>query len=672
MADSSDWYRSEHVMVDALRRDRRPWAVPVIAGYDDLRELARGGQGVVYSAVQQSTHRRIALKVLADRSERGASASWRFEREIDLLASLRHPNIVTVFDSGRTSDDRPFLVMEHIDGRPLDRWAAASQWGALRAGAGSGGRPREALTAVLRLFAGICDGVLAAHQRGVIHRDLKPSNVLVDAAGQPHVLDFGVARATGSDTIGVTTTGGFVGTLAYAAPEQVTGDARGVDVRTDVYALGVMLYELLTGRHPFDVNRPVADVVRAITDVVPPAPSSVWRERKSGVGSRRGPVPIDADLDAIVLTALAKDPGQRYGSVEALRRDLDRFLAGEPVEARRHSTAYVIARWTRRHRVAVIAAAAFLLSLTGFAAAMTGMYRHASAEAEKVRQINLFLEDTLGSAEPMAPGGELSVAELLDEGVRWIDIALADQPEVAAAVHHILGNGYRNIGAYERAEQRLSSALSLRQELFGAEHAEVARSLGALALLRHDQGRLDEAERLYRSALEIRRRTLGPDHLDVAYNLGGLAGVLVESGRAMEAEALLRDSLSIRQRAHGGPHADVAMGQFQLAGLLDTLGRPNEAVELHRAALAMRRSLLNESHPDLPRSLLALADLLIRTGRFSEAEPLLLNADELVEDHLPVEHPLARQARAQLDALYATWGQPRPTQPAITGGDDNR
>jgi hypothetical protein len=323
--------------------------LPVIPGYEIVRELSRGGQGVVYQAVQTSTKRKVALKVLLDGGMASAVAQRRFLREIELAASLRHASIVTVFDSGVTEKGQQFYVMDYIRGQTITATAREGKLPVRR---------------TLELFGAMCEAVGYAHQRGVIHRDLKPSNILVDAEGVPRVLDFGLAKtmANGADSL-ASQTGQLLGTLRYMSPEQTRGNPDEIDMRTDVYSLGVILYELLTGKFPYPVDGALADVLRHIVSTEPTAVTRSW-SAESGVGAREGrpgKCPIDDELATIVKKCLSKDREKRYQNAGELARDLGRYLAGEPIEAKRDSASYVLRKALARHRGPAIAALVILI-----------------------------------------------------------------------------------------------------------------------------------------------------------------------------------------------------------------------------------------------------------------------------------------------------------------------
>lgn len=314
----------------------------VITGYEILGELHRGGQGVVYRGVQKSTNRTVAIKVMKEGPFAGETSRLRFEREVNILAQLDHRCIIGIIDRGVSAGSH-FLVMDFVDGRPLDKFARDNQLD---------------LLARLRLFIAVCDAVSAAHQRGVIHRDLKPGNILVNAAGEPRILDFGLAKIASDDSAAATQTGQFLGSLPWASPEHFVGQHSQTDTRSDVYSLGIILYQLLTDRFPYSTTGDLQHVLSAIRDAQPPPPSDVSPN-------------IDDDLDAIALKCLHKEPPQRYQSVGELSRDIQRYLNHEPIEAKRDSRWYLLQRLLRKHRAAAAVIAAFVILSTGSAVALS-------------------------------------------------------------------------------------------------------------------------------------------------------------------------------------------------------------------------------------------------------------------------------------------------------------
>jgi eukaryotic-like serine/threonine-protein kinase len=369
MSAPPDWYQDPDILLDELRRGRRAAGQPpTIPGYADLHELGRGGQGVVYIAIQQSTRQRVAIKVLSEGAFTSLTSRRRFDREIDVVTSLRHPNIVRVYDSGTTPDGRLYSVMEYIEGERLDEWIAARGLGIADSGHGTADQPatRNEKTDIeeqLGLFAKICDAVHYAHQRGVVHRDLKPGNIRIDPSGEPHVLDFGLAKDTAgaADSLGVTASGQFMGSLPWASPEQANGFPDGIDVLTDVYSLGVIFYQMLTRQFPYEVVGPIRDVLNRILTAEPIHPRSISRG-------------IDDESETIVLKCLAKEPDRRYQGAGELAADIRHYLAGEPIEAKRDSASYVLRKNLRRYKWQLRIAAAFMLLLAASTVVAWALY----------------------------------------------------------------------------------------------------------------------------------------------------------------------------------------------------------------------------------------------------------------------------------------------------------
>jgi serine/threonine-protein kinase len=616
-----------------------------IPGYEVIEELHRGGQGVVYKARQLATKR---------------------------VAALSHPGIVTVYDSGVTPGGRHWFAMEFVDGRPLDDHL----------------RDRRAVLSLrdlLGLFETVCSAVAYAHQRGVIHRDLKPGNILVDERGRPRVVDFGLAKPVdpevAPEAATVTVAGGFLGTLAYASPEQAAGDPNAVDVRSDVYCLGVILYEMLCGEYPYDVSGALSGILDAIRTTQP-------RPLRG-----RGPYRVDDELETICLKTLAKDPARRYQSAEALGRDVRNYLAGAPIDAKRDSGWYLLTKTMARHKVKVGAVAAFVLLLAAASLSLWISNQRVRAQARKVSEINIFLEDTLGSVASSTGRGEITLRETLDEGVQWVDLALGHDPEIEAAVRVIIGNGYRNLGLEAEADRELTLALAASREL-GERHLQTSKALSSLALLRRDQGRFEDAETLLQEALAIRRHEFGDDHLETALVRANLAEVAFRDGRIPEAQSVMQRVLAVRSRQRGEDHPDVAMCLYNIGRYRESAGDLEGALELHERALALRRRALRPAHPDLSRSLVAAARLHLQRGAPDEARPLLeeclairrgagrpirwqiaeveglLGACLVVQQRYPEAEPLLLaalenglagtrpEARDRLVQLYEDWGRP--------------
>ncbi len=640
MPPESDWYRDESRLLTELQRTRSSPPRIAIEGYDDLRELRRGGQGVVYTATQRSTRRQVAIKVLLDGAFASPSARRRFEREVELIAGLRHPNIVQVYDSGVTADDHLYYVMEYIDGSPLD--ALIPNFSATRsAGGKSVTEERERVYRVLALFAKVCDAVSAAHLRGVIHRDLKPGNIRIDSSGEPRVLDFGLAKLASESLAGaaataVSRTGEFMGSLPWASPEQTTGRSRSIDTRTDVYSLGVLLFQMLTGCFPYDVTGPLPQVLQTIANEPPLRPRSLR------------PL-LDEDVETIVLKCLSKEPARRYQSAGELARDIRRQLAGEPIEARRDSAWYVLRKSLRRYRLAAGVTVAVLVLSIGFGVSMLFLWqravqaegqargqalaaleardaeraalRSARDEAEKARQTLDVLTKMITSADPLRGRRDVTVREVLDRTAQTAAADFDGRPELEATIRMTLASTYGNLGLYEQAEAQARAALALRDRTLGDEHPDTLQARDSLAQQLAWLGRSAEALAMFRALREVQVRVLGAKHPQTLTTLNNM-GVTMAAIDPRECEALLEAALAGRREALGPEHEDTLVTMSNLAWRYADTGRFAEAENLYRTAYDVQRATKGPDHPSAINVLANLATLLDRTGRIAEAEPL--------------------------------------------------
>jgi len=597
--------------------DPEPVSLP---GYRILREIHRGGQGVVYLAVQESTQREVAVKVMIGGPLASPIALARFQREVSVLSRLRHPNIVTIFDSGCEAG-RLYYVMDYVPGEPLDVHAE---------------RCDLSIRSSLDLFSKICDAVNAAHLRGIIHRDLKPANIRVQEDGEPQVLDFGLAKLLEEQESDheLTRSGQFYGSLRWASPEQAEGRIELLDLRTDVYSLGVILYHLLTGIFPYDVTGSPHDVVANIVGAEPVMPRTL----------RRG---IDRELETIIIKCLAKDPEKRYESAGALGRDIRLYQAGAPIEAKRDSGWYVFRKTLTRHWAVSAVTAGFLLFLLVFAAAMAVQSgrlsrerAHARQEGDKARRIQEFLASMFASVGPgLSPAEDFSVRHILDDGARRVDTELRDLPESAAAVHDVLGSTYDALGLHREAEEHHRRALELREEVFGPEHELVATSLAHLAVALHHGQELEAAEPVARRAVAMRRRLLGEEHADVAESIDRLAALLIQMNHHVEGERLAREGLAMRRALFGERHPDVASSLATLGMVLRDTGRYEDAEHALRRALELTLELRGSDHPDVGGAMSLLAELQFAMGNLEEAERGWREVIQLRRRILGGEHP---------------------------------
>jgi tetratricopeptide (TPR) repeat protein len=689
--------------------DARP--VPAAIGrYRILGLLGEGGMGTVYEAEQEQPRRLVALKIIKPGLAVGERL-WRFEHEAQALGRLQHPGIAQIYEAS-TADTgfgpQPYFAMELIRGLSLQQYAQANSLST---------RQR------LSLMVKICDAVNHAHLRGLIHRDLKPGNILVDETGQPKVLDFGVARVTASDQQATRQTdmGQLVGTLAYMSPEQVLADPLELDTRSDVYSLGVILYELLSGRLPYNVSdRPLHVALRTIREDDPASLRSINRHYRG-------------DVETIAGKALEKDKARRYASAAELSADIQRYLGDEPIAARPPSAGYQLQKFARRHKALVAGVAAVFVVLAGGVVASTSQAiranragraalterdrasaaqrtatqerdralnaeasatsernRALAAEAQVVQQrdrvllekgraddeaataqaVNNFLQNDLlsqasarvQSRPDTKPDPDLKVRTALDRAAAGIPGKFDRQPAVEASIRHTIGKAYFDLGVYPEAQRQWERAVDLRRGALGPDHPDTLTSLNDLADSYRVQSAFAQAEPLFIKVLETRRRVLGEQNPATLSSMNELANLYLDQGKYAQAKPLLVKALEVQRRVLGPDHPDTLATLHDLATAYVDEGKFGQAEPLEIQALEARRRVLGEEHPQTARSMNELGWVYRQEGKYAQAESLLKAAVEVQRRVLGEEHSDTLTSMNNLGLVYRTEGQYEPAE----------
>lgn len=626
-----------------------------IGRYKLLQQIGEGGCGVVYMAEQEEpVRRRVALKIIKPGMDT-KNVIARFEAERQALALMDHPNIAKVFDAGATESGRPYFVMELIRGVKITDYCDENSL-----------PPEERL----QLFVQVCQAVQHAHQKGVIHRDIKPSNVLVtrtqEGAGLPVVIDFGIAKATTNqlltDKTLFTAFEMLIGTPAYMSPEQAGLANVDVDTRTDIYSLGVLLYELLTGATPFNADELLKaglDEIRRVIQEEEPVFPSTRLSRLTGADlttvaqCRKTEAPklirkVRGDLDWIAMKALEKDRTRRYASASGLALDVQRFLANETIFARPPSTFYKLWKTVLRNKLVfggiVVIAGLLVTSLVVVSASLAKerqARRQAETETIKSRQVTQFLEDMLHGVGPSVARGRdtAMMREILDRTAERVGSGMTNQPMVEAELRSVIGRLYQEIGNYGEAEKMHRAALTLNRRLFNSESKEVAASLNDLSLALYKEGRLAEAESAGAEALGIQRRIFGSENADVAASLNGLAVIYRHQRKLTNSESLSLEAVGIRQKLFGKESLEVADSLHNLAIVLSDEGKKNESEATARELLAMRRKLLGPEDSLVAAALQDLAYVMGINGKSAESQALQQESLAMQRKLLGDAHP---------------------------------
>lgn len=617
-----------------------------IGAYQLLRVIGEGGMGKVYLAARADDlyQKQVAIKTVPVGLGQSQALLLRFGSERQILANLDHPNIARLLDGGVTQDGLPYLVMEYVNGVRLDDYCRMH---------------KLSIHQRLELFCMVCAAVEYAHKNLVVHRDLKPANILVTAEGVPKLLDFGIAKLLDPHSqLAQTITSERMMTPEYASPEQVRGDQ--ISTSTDVYALGVLLYELLAGKRPFrlDPTNPL-ELAKMICEQDPESPSvlSAANPALAPDAART----LRGDLDNIVLMAMRKEPARRYMSVSALTNDVQAYLTGYPVHARTDTWKYRSGKFLRRHKAGATAAAIVVVALIGFSIGMGLLANRATCERLAAQRESQFLQGIFEAATPdRTRGQQITARELLDQGAKRVDRELAGDPDLHGTMLYHIGRAYMTLGLYDQVEPLLQRAYDLRRKSLGDGNTDVADALWAWADSIRLRAEYEKAEPLFRKALAIRRAKLGEHNVAVADSLASLGECLYLENKDAEAEPLLREALAADHELH----SDSGAANY-LALLLERKGSYPEALQLLRESADVRRQVYGQDSPDFALALHNLAGALIDAGDLTGAEATERQALELQRKILGDNHPDLGYALNNLGFLLMEKGDWQAAEPVL-------
>lgn len=632
---------SDRLLTPGPRRkiETEATADPVIPGFELLRRIGEGGMGVVYEARQIQPSRIVAIKVVRGGVSASPFRNQLIEHEAEALARLRHPNIAAVYSAGRTDNGLFYVAMERIEGPRITQFADEAKLSV---------RQR------LALFARVCRAIQHARHHGVVHGDIKPGNILVDVGGTQNslelrnnldaatlkVLDFGLSRLVGSAFDARTENRGasIRGTPAYMSPEQAAGHSDALDHRSDVYALGVLAYELLTGHLPHNISGLSIDAAleRVRGGVIAPP--------------KRHHARLPGDVEAIVMKALARERDARYDGAAELADDVRRYLAGEPVRARPESRLYAARCFMRRHALGSAFAACAFIGLVAFAATelvharrLTHERDIAQHERDRAVRVNQFMQNMIADLDPAHTGGpDTSLRSVLDDAAARVETELADDPETAATTQLNIGQSYLALGLFDKAEAQFRSALTRRKSVHGDEHGDVAEALHELGLALKLAGRPNEAEPYYLAALDMRRRLLPADDDGIPESLNDLGGLRVDQNRFAEASAYFKEALALRKVKHGENDKEYAIGLGNIAMLEFFQGNTAEADQLLQQAIEKSRKTLGEDNPILVKRLMQAVYMSMHRG----ADPVV--AEKNIRDLMDRQRKLLGPAHPEV------------------------
>ncbi len=613
-----------------------------IGAYRLVREIGQGGMAVVYLAERddQNYRKQVAIKMVKAGIDTEQVLD-RFRNERQTLAALDHPNIVKLLDGGSSDEGAPYLVMEYVEGQPIDQYCDLHQL---------------SIDERLSLFRQVCSAVQYAHENLVIHRDLKPGNILIAKGGVPRLLDFGIAKLLNPECFQTpleTRTNWRPMTPEYASPEQIRGCA--ITTASDVYSLGVLLFELMTGHRPYHpAGQSLLEMERLVCESDPEKPSVAACRKEAdnppitaeSVSAQRGLRPAElqrrlrGDLDTIVMKAIEKDPSHRYATASELSADIGRHLSHEPVLARPASAVYRARKYVRRHPVGVTVAAALVLMLAAFAAAQSLQLRRITRERDRANRVTEFMEGMFKVSNPSeARGNSVTAREILDKASTNIDTGLARDPELQAQMMFVMGDVYRGLGLFPRAQLLYQRAADIQRRVLGPEGAETLRSMDALGWILNQEGHAAEAEKLQRQTVDTRRRVFGSQDPDTLTSMSMLAWTLDREGHYAEAEKLDREVIDTRHRILKTDNRLSLATMANLAATLGHEGRFAEAEKLKRETVELQRRILGPEDPETLTAMNNLASTLLHEGHYAEAEKLQRETLEVQRRILGPEHP---------------------------------
>jgi eukaryotic-like serine/threonine-protein kinase len=650
-----------------------------IGPYKITDELGHGGMGSVFLAERADGQfkQRVALKFLRA-GFTSENQSRRFMAERQILAALNHENIARLLDGGVTDEGQPWFALEYVKGQPIDEYCNTR---------------KRTVEQRLNFFLKVCDAVQSAHQKLIVHRDLKPSNVLVTDDGTVKLLDFGIAKVLNEEepfqesAPPLTRTGLLPLTPAYASPEQVRGEV--ITTASDIYQLGIILYELLTGNRPYEVSGKTPSEVEqiiceeqpvrpstAVTNILPSKGDSGNQSSKNNyvLQNYSGQLKkkLRRDLDTIVMKALRKEPERRYESADQLASDIRHYLAGRPVAAHPDSRSYRAGKFIRRHKIGFVSSVLILLLLMGYAATITwhsqrtqAALEQAQTETARAEQVTDFLMSMFEASDPAeALGDTVTAGVLLERGMQQAE-QLDEQPEIQAQMFNVVGQVYSRLGQYGQSEELLKRALAIRKELYGEDHQTTASTKVQLATALHLSGNYMEAEPLLRDALAVKNQVLESDNPRIASTLSTLGGVLMGLGNYEEAEIALRDALEHQRMIFEGEHLDISETLNILGLLLDSIGELDAAESAMRESLEIRRSLLSDLDPRVTMTLNNLAMLLRKKGDYEAAEPAYREALSQKRTLYGDEHPSIAVTLNGLGLLLRDMGNDEDAEPVL-------